>query len=280
MSDPTPSKHALSDVEVARYREQGYLVVDRSVLPERRFQALRGRFDELLAELPSGERPEAMDVPHVMHPELLDWALDPAVLRLVEPIIGPDLALFSTHFICKPKGTGKRVPWHEDSAYWRGQMEPMEVCTLWLALDPSTRENGCMTVIPRSHREHVAGRAGDSDYEPVDTGIANFTIEIVRPHRDESRRVPIELEPNQASLHDARIQHGSEPNYSNKRRCGWTLRFVPTSVRFNEAMFDGGHQVYLAQGRDLAGNRYADPGRAYPEVMRRRSELRRYRHAH
>ena len=159
------------------------------------------------------------------------------------------------------------MPWHEDSAYWRGQIEPMAVCTVWLAIDPSTRGNGCMMVIPAP----TPSRAGFSDYGPADTRTAVFSTEILEQQRDDSKRVYIELEPNQCSLHDARIQHGSEPNTSSMRRCGWTMRFCSTAVKFNEERFAGAHQVYLASGsRDLGGNRYAEPGRAYPEVMARR----------
>jgi hypothetical protein len=262
---------------VARYRDEGYLVFSQPVLPEPRFAGLKAYFEKLLDDLPAGERPETMDVPHFMHPELLEWAFDPAILDLVEPIVGPDIALFSTHFICKPKGNGKRVPWHEDSAYWAGQIEPMEVCTLWLAIDPSTRVNGCMMVIPRTH---ITGRKGFSDYGEVDSRTSVFGSEILREQRDDAHRAYIELQPNQCSLHDARIQHGSEPNTSQIRRCGWTLRFCPARVKFNEARFDGMHQVYLARGSDRGGNRYADPTRAYPEVMRRRGEAGRYKNSH
>ncbi len=267
----------LSPLQVERYRTEGYVIYNEPVLEQARFEALRAYFETVLAELPPGERPESMDVPHFMHHKLLDWALDPAVLALVEPILGSDLALFSTHFICKPRGSGKRVPWHEDSAYWKGQIEPMEVCTVWLAIDPSTRVNGCMMVIPRSHQE---GRAGFSDYESVDARTSVFSTEIVKDQRDEANRAYIELQPNQCSLHDARIQHGSEPNTSAVRRCGWTLRFCSTRVRFNHGRFGGAHQVYLAKGRDLGGNTYADPGRAYPEVMAKRGESGRYRNSH
>jgi len=267
----------LGAAEVARYRADGYLVFPEPVFSEARFSALRDFFEKLLGDLPAGERPESMDVPHFMHPELLGWAFDPAVLDLVEPIVGPDIALFSTHFICKPKGNGKRVPWHEDSAYWAGQVEPMEVCTVWLAIDPSTRANGCMMVIPRTHN---TGRRGFSDYAKVDPSASVFGTEILPGQRDDASRVYIKLQPNQASLHDARIQHGSEPNTSQIRRCGWTLRFCPSRVRFNEARFDGTHQVYLARGVDRGGNRYADPTRAYPEVMRKRGESARYKGSH
>jgi len=267
----------LTEAQVAQFRREGYLVYNHPVLPPARFKELAAYFESVLADLPPGERPESMDVPHFMHPRLLDWALDPAVLALVEPILGPDLALFSTHFICKPKGNGKRVPWHEDSAYWRGQIEPMEVCTVWLAIDPSTRLNGCMMVIPRTHRE---GRAGFSDYEAVDSATSVFSTEILKQQRNDEEKVYIELQPNECSLHDARIQHGSEPNTSTLRRCGWTLRFCSTAVKFNEERFAGAHHVYLAKGRDKGGNSYAEPGRAYPEVMRKRGDSGRYKSSH
>ena len=106
---------------------------------------------------------------------------------------------------------GKRVPWHEDSYYWKGMMEPMEVVTVWLAIDPSTRENGCMNVIPRSLH-------GYSDYEQVDPEKHVFPTEIKRHQFDESKAVAIELQPNQASLHDGRLMHGSQANTSEQRR--------------------------------------------------------------
>lgn len=273
----TSAPSRLTAEEVDHYRREGYLLFNRPVLPEKRFAALKQCFENLLRELPAGERPESMDVPHFLHPELFAWAFDPAVLQIVEPILGPDLALFSTHFICKPQGNGKRVPWHEDSAYWKDQINPMEVCTVWFALDPSTRLNGCMMVIPRTHN---TGHHGFSDYDPVDPDRNVFATEIRADQRDDSRRVHIELAPNECSLHDARLMHGSEPNTSTQRRCGWTLRFCSTAVKFNEERFNGMHQVYLASGRDLGGNRYADPSRAYPEVMAKRAASMRYKGAH
>jgi len=271
----TLAEPLLTPQQVEAFRTDGYLIYKRPVLPQAKFDGLKACFEKILANLHAAETPEAMDVPHFMHPELFEWALDNAILDLVEPIIGPDIALFSTHFICKPKGNGKRVPWHEDSAYWRGQVDPMEVVTVWLALDPSTKENGCMMVIPRTHNE---AQKGFSDYSNVDSSKNVFGNEIIQAHRDDSKRVYIELQPNQCSLHDGRIQHGSEPNTSNLRRCGWTIRFTSTAVKYTD--FKGAHQVYLARGRDLGGNTYADPTKAYPEVMVARGCSTRYKNSH
>ena len=271
----TVAEPRLTPEQVKAFRNEGYLIYNKPVLPMAKFDGLKNCFEKILSDLPAETLPEAMDVPHFMYPELFEWAFDKHILDLVEPIIGPDIALFSTHFICKPKGNGKRVPWHEDSAYWKGQVTPMEVVTVWLALDPSTRENGCMMVIPRTH---IEGQQGFSDYDAVDTSKNVFPTEIIQSHRDDGKRVYIELQPNECSLHDARTQHGSEPNTSNIRRCGWTLRFTSSAVKFSE--FKGAHQIYLAQGRDLGGNTYADPTKAYPEVMATRGASTRYKNSH
>lgn len=260
--------HRLTADQVNQFRTEGYLLPEEPVFTAEKFGRLRDFFETILADLPADTRPEALDVPHFVYPELFEWAFAPEVLGLVEPIIGPDLALFSTHFICKPKGNGKRVPWHEDSAYWGKQLDPMEVVTVWIAIDASNRNNGGMKVIPRTHVEHVVeGRAGFSDYEDVNQELNIFPTEIVKPQRDDSQAVYLELEAGQCSLHDARIQHGSDANTSDQRRCGWTLRFIPTTTHYADEIAGDAHMIYLAQGVDHAGNKYADPTKAYPEAL-------------
>jgi ectoine hydroxylase-related dioxygenase (phytanoyl-CoA dioxygenase family) len=199
---------------------------------------------------------------------LFRWLLSDTVLDLVEPILGPDIALFSSHFICKPKGNGKRVPWHEDSSYWKAMISPIEVVTVWIAIDPSTPANGCMYVIPRTHN---TGKLGFSDYDPVDPSQNIFSTEITQTQRNDALAVPCELQPNQASLHDGRLIHGSPPNHSSIRRCGYTMRYMPTSVKLSEAAH-AHHNIYLARGRDRAGNQYADPTQSYPQIARYREQ--------
>lgn len=271
------SQTLLTPEQIAQYHSEGYVIYNRPVLPEDKFTGLKDYFEEILADLPENERPEAMDVPHFMHPKLLEWAFDDAILDIVEPITGPDIVLYSSHFICKPKGNGKRVPWHEDSAYWKGKITPMEICTVWLAIDPSTRENGCMKVIPRTH---VEGQKGYSEYEPVNPEQNVFSSEIKASNRDDSKQVYIELDANECSLHDARVMHASEPNTSAIRRCGWTMRFASSAVQFSQEKFDGTHVIYLARGRDRGGNVYADPTRSYPEVLEKRGFSGRYKNSH
>ncbi|MCL5997571.1 MAG: phytanoyl-CoA dioxygenase family protein [Chloroflexi bacterium] len=254
----------LTDGQVETFKREGFLIVTEPIFPEGKFQRLKAHFEEKLERLPAEVRPEQMDVPHFTDPALFEWLLADEVLDLVEPILGPDIALWSSHFICKPRGNGKRVPWHEDSAYWGQALAPMQVVTVWLAIDPSTTANGCMYVVPRTHDD------GYSDYVPVDSSQNVFNREITPSKMRDKLAVPCELQPNQASLHDGKLIHGSPANTSHLRRCGYTMRYMPASAKFNSDQLGALHQVYLARGRDRAGNQYADPSKAYPELARYR----------
>lgn len=265
MNSPT-SSYRLRPEEIEQYRSEGYCLPQGPVFSEQKFNRLFQHFEEKLADWPRDERPEAMDTPHFGDPALNEWALAPEVVDLVEPLLGPDILLFSTHFICKPKGDGRRVPWHEDSAYWKKLLDPMEVATVWLALDPSSTENGCMYVIPRSHN---TGKKGFSDYEGVDISKSVFDTEIIPTQRKDELAVPCELRENHCSLHDARTQHGSPPNTSDKRRCGWTLRFIPATSRLNPEYADR-QLMYQARGENLLNQDLADPDKDYSHVLEER----------
>lgn len=237
----------LSADDVAFYRRNGYWLYRQPVFSDAKFARLRAIFEEHLAE--KGEiLSDELDTPHFRDPRLLEFLLAEEVLDLVEPILGPDIVLWSSHFISKEPYHGRETPWHEDSAYWNGRFDSYDrIVTVWLALDRSTRENGCMRVIPGSHAN------GFSDYVPVDSRRNTFPSAIANV--DEERAVDFELKPNQCSLHDPRIIHGAKSNTSPYRRCGYTMRYIAASVRVIPEK-NPGWKIWLARGRDLAGNRY------------------------
>jgi len=254
----------LSEGDVAHFRKEGYFLYHRQLFSPKKLAALRTLFEEKIAALKDGERPEQMDVPHFMDTRLFEWLFAEEVLDLVEDILGPDIDLFSSHLIAKPAGGSMRVPWHEDSAYWRTMLDPMEVVTVWLALDSSDEGNGCMFVIPRTHDK------GFSEYYNVDPNKNLFMTEIRKGQFDESTAVPMVLAEGEASLHHAKLIHGSPENTSKRRRMGYTMRYTASSTRLaSNNMFK--HQVYHARGRDHGINTYADPTRTYPEMFYNRA---------
>ena len=253
----------LTTQEASFYRNQGYFICDRPVFSQSKFERLRDRFESHLASVPDGESAEqGMDVPHFVDTTLFEWLLADEVLDLIEPILGTDITLFSSHFICKPAGTGKRSPWHTDGYYWRGKLSPMEVVTVWLAIDPAVPENGCMYVIPASHL------SGDHTYHEVDCADNVFALEMDESQVDPAKAVPCVLQPNQASLHDAHTVHGAPANTSSMRRCGYTMRYIRSTTQLDVKQHDL-QNLYLARGQDHGVNPLADPKRSYPEVRER-----------
>ena len=73
---------------------------------------------------------------------------DDRLLDIAQQFIGPNIALFASHYISKPAFDGQPVLWHQDAEYW--PLEPMDVVTLWLSVDDSLPENGCMRVNPKT----------------------------------------------------------------------------------------------------------------------------------
>jgi len=234
--------------QVAFYRENGYLKFGR-IFTSEEMKALREHVDRMIAALPGGKRPEAMDRPHFTDHWLFRYLTHPRVLDIIEAFIGPDIVLWSSHFIAKPKGDGRAVPWHTDGAYWGSSLEPMHVITLWLAVDESTMENGCMRVIAGSHKNQ-----SDTiqNYESVDHSRNVFDRELRSEFIEESKIVDLELKPGECHFHDAWTVHSSAPNVSQKRRCGYTMRYMPAYVRYNPG-FLGEHHIYLLRGQDRTG---------------------------
>lgn len=238
----------LTDTDVANFRRDGYLLPGTQLFSPERLDALEAIFDEHLAD--KGDKlSDELDTPHFRDRRLLDFLLGDEALDLVEPLVGPDIALWTSHFISKDPFTGRSTPWHEDSAFWNGRLSAYDhIVTVWLALGPSNRDNGCMRVIPGTHHD------GFSEYRPTDKTVQTFHAEIIDV--DEDKAVDFELARGEFSLHDGRIMHGAKPNTSPVRRTGYTMRYFPASVRVLPVEQNAGWKIWLARGKDTAGNTY------------------------
>ena len=147
---------------------------------------------------------------------------DDRLVDLAEVVVGPDVALFVSHYICKPPHAGRPVLWHQDAAYW--PLEPMTAVTLWVAVDASTVHNGCVRVIPGSHGAgtHLLRRRDDVDSVFGTESSVNV---------DEALAVDVVLQPGDVEIHHPDLLHASGANRSAARRCGLTIRYIPTSTR-------------------------------------------------
>jgi ectoine hydroxylase-related dioxygenase (phytanoyl-CoA dioxygenase family) len=103
-----------------------------------------------------------------------------------------------------------------------------------------------MRVVAGSHRQDAAGL---DQYEAVDKVKNVFDVELKKSLIDESKIVNLELAPGECHFHDSWTVHGSNPNNSDKRRCGYTMRYMPANVKHSPDP-KWPHQVYLVRGTD------------------------------
>ena len=238
------SRPRLTSEQVQFYGTYGYVLPSEPVFSVGDFARLKAIFEENLEKYGASN----LDVIHFRDSRLLEFLLSDSVLDLIEPLIGANIGLWSSHFICKEPKIGKATPWHEDSAYWNGRTSTMEgIVTLWLAIDAAFPENGSMAVVPGTHS------GGFSEYERVDGKENIFETQIIGV--DESKAVYFTLDPNQCSLHESRIIHGAKPNTSEFRRCGYTMRYFPLTTKVYPEK-NVGHKIWLAKGKDQAGNQF------------------------
>jgi ectoine hydroxylase-related dioxygenase (phytanoyl-CoA dioxygenase family) len=226
----------LSPAEIAAYRRDGY-VIPKFRLAAAKIDHLRSVLDRLIADNP-GVRPEKLVSAHVEgdngegvkgSAEFLALARDPDIVELVGGVLGPDVILWGCHIFCKPGGDGFETPWHQDGHYW--PIRPLATCTVWLALDRSDTTNGCLRVIPGSHRDKAL-------HEHLHEDRPNLVLnqKMADGTFDEREAVDLVLEPGQMSLHDVYMIHGADANRSPRRRAGVALRYMPATSLFDRTL--------------------------------------------
>ena len=159
---------------------------------------------------------------------LFKWADDlirnEAILDVVEDLLGPNILCWNSNLFLKEAGDSKYVAWHQDSPY-QGMSESEGVAA-WVALAPSTVENGALQVIPGSH---LHGDVLHRETDNRDNMLMRH--QEIAVDMDQEKAVHLVLKPGEMSLHHTRIIHSSAPNKSNDRRLGLAIRYIPTHIR-------------------------------------------------
>ena len=153
-----------------RYRVDGYFVREGILAPSE-VEALRARVREYThgdrprgamrfqteprvsrGELAAAHPPDAVRKIEglVEHDDLFRaLALREEVVATAREFLGPDLKLYRNALLLKPPRVGSAKGLHQDSPYWT--IEPMSLCSCWIALDDADEANGCMMVVPGAH---------------------------------------------------------------------------------------------------------------------------------
>jgi hypothetical protein len=231
----------LTAEERERYHRDGILFPIPALFPGE-VARFRAAFEDLAARL--GGRPLAQQLSqtHLYLPWAYELATRPAVLDAVEDVLGPDILVWTVSIFAKyPRDPGY-ISWHQDGTYWG--LDSPQVTTAWVALTDSTVENGCMRVVPGSHRNPILPHR---DTYAADNRLSRG--QEVQVEVDEKDAVDVTLQAGQMSLHHVNIIHGSNPNPSDRSRIGFAIRFTTPKTRQIEgepptAVLARGHDDY------------------------------------
>lgn len=242
----------IGEDEIARFHEQGYLAIERAFSVDEVNDALAGLLHLLSGEVTDfkGVQYEkvaaGVDLSSLPPEEKQDYvrkfmwfarhdgrlqalAQHPQLLDVVGRIMGETPFLFQDMALLKPPRFGREKPWHQDHAYFELPLEA-KVVGCWIALDEATTDNGCMIVIPGTHRQGPVVHFKRRDWQICDTHVNN------------QRAVAVPLPPGGCLLFSSLIHHGTPTNRSTARRRAVQYHYRPenapkTSVEERLAVF-------------------------------------------
>ncbi len=240
----------LDEAQREAYRRRGYHAPLRAVdagtaaVLARKFLAYRrANAAALDATLPRERSAYWIDT-HLFQRWTYEIAAHPAVLDAVESVLGADVMLWSSQWFPKMPGAGDFVSWHQDATYWG--LNPPNVTTAWIALTAATPENGCMRVIPSTHRGALLPQRETFGPANMLSRGQEIAVEV-----NEAEAVDLVLAPGEFSLHHVGIVHGSAPNRSDGARIGLAVRYISPDVVQAGSERD---MVLLLRGTDRHGH--------------------------
>lgn len=233
----------LTDSELAAYTRDGYLAYDRLMLEEE-VDALLGRMLQRVERPiegvqiqvePAVERGEAQAVSRLDNIRKIEKLVEkddlflrlakhPQILPRIQDLLGDKVRLFRDALMMKPARHGSAKPYHQDSAYWR--IEPMTLCSIWLALEDATPENGCMRVIPGSHKNGVIEHRRLEDFMVTDD------------HIDYSKEIAVPLHKGGVLFFHSLLLHATSPNTSGFSRRAMVVSYMGARHRWSGAPDD------------------------------------------
>lgn len=209
--------------------------------------------------------------PRAIHQYVNMWKRDAHYERAIHhPLIAgtaralldtPEVRLWHDQVISKPPHDNGHFGFHHDFFFW--PLSPPNIVSCWLALDDATVDNGCMHVMPKSHKDErfsiaarteanaAAAKAQEEGREPP----PNQWTE--RQNMDISRGIPVELKAGECMFHHCLNFHGTPPNVTEQQRRAFVMIFMAQGVRYHNAQSPG-HilvpTIEVADGEPLIGN--------------------------
>ena len=170
----------------------------------------------------------------------------PAILDRVSQILGENILLWQSNLFDKPPGA-EEIPWHQDRLFL--ELEGGTNVSAWIALDDVDINNGCVQVIPGSHRQVIPPANPAATRGSSATAFGRMA-DPGRINNDEA--INIELKAGEFMLFDEYLLHRSNTNTSQRQRLGLALRYTTPEARITHQL--DGYHCLLVRGKDTSGH--------------------------
>lgn len=230
-----------------QYQQEGYTGPIQFCSTEAAAQ-WRSDFYRVIGQQEENSGPTDMNLSafHHRHRWAYDICSHPAIVDAISTLLdSDDVVLWAMHFWYKEPGNSKFIPWHQDANYW--PMDPAINATAWVALGETFVDNGCLRLIPGSHKDVVEHTVQGAD-SAFAQGISNV---------DESNAIDVEMHPGQAVFFNEHMIHGSKPNISDMPRVACSIRYTTPEVTFAIDDWGGDKErikTFLVRGEDRFHN--------------------------
>jgi non-haem Fe2+, alpha-ketoglutarate-dependent halogenase len=238
----------LTKQQLADYEELGF-VHSIPILSEDEVKHYRAEVDKTCQAI--GGRAARLNTLHLFFRWAWDLSTHPRLLDCLEQLLGPNIVLKSTRIFYKRGRSAAYVGWHQDGI--TESLEDGRAPAIWIGLTDATVENGCLRVVPRSHRLGLLEHESNPDLKPLPGDTKPPVESWFRAYGDElSERITtvpadsdppfdIVMRPGNMSIHHPVILHGSNPNLSSEPRIG-------LSASYSAAELQKGRSAVLCRG--------------------------------
>ena len=205
----------LTAKQLEHYKNKGY-VSPVNALTFSEAKEIRGEIEKIEKNWPSALEGINRNYIHLISPIFNKVCLNKNILDAVQSIIGKNILICGTTLFIKNPNEKGFVSFHQDAKYIG--LEPHNWVTVWLAVTDANEQNGCMRMLPGSHKENL--KIHEENFDENNLLTRGQTITNVSLDKTDS----ITLKAGQISLHHPTIVHGSGLNHSNDRRIGFVIQ--------------------------------------------------------
>lgn len=246
---------SLRAFEAENYQKKGFTKVGHKIFTDQDYQNLKNTIYDILARHGDMQKTTAIARAHLLNPEILFWVLSDNVLDICEDVLGPHIGLFSCALFYKKAHTDDKAYWHTDTSglVRYNLIEDTNLLNLTISLTQTNVENGCLRYLPGTHLTEVK-----HDWLAPENDLITYSMSVSDEQLDLNSIEPIELNENEASIHNVNVVHGSEANRSDRDRVTLSCRFFSASKRCNLENFEKHGvrpQPFLVRGQDVANSK-------------------------